>query len=358
MTRTTWTPWLCAWLVVACGDSLAPPSSVTDLRVVGARVELRSDPERANPSPGDAIEVTQLVIDRGAPPSDLPEAPALTPSLLQWDLVACVPVPTTIGPPICLTPIAPCDGCQATPPDDLLATPVTSFTTPSQDELDAAGASSMLLQGAVCGNGVPSREAILRFLSGETEDLVPCEGPPTIPGVPIEGRFVTVQIPIETEPSDPNLNPVLANVLYGGASWPPPYDQGVPRTAPRTGCAEDLDGLTPEQRAAHPRAGTMSSAIELYVTPDSLQTYTVDGVEQTEQIQVSWLADGGSFETSFSFIVEPATSILIQWAPGTGVPDDGLLARFTFVIRDGRGGTDWVERGLCILPAEPDESPP
>lgn len=358
MSRTTWTRLLWLWLAVACGDSLAPPSSVTDLRVVGARVELEADPDRANPSPGDLLQVTQLVIDRGAPPSDAPEVPALTPPLLQWTLVACVPVPTTIGPPICLDPIAPCDGCVATPPENPLAIPRTSFTTPSQEELDAAGASTVLVQGVICGNGVPSEDAILRFLAGETDDLVPCEGPPTIPDVPIEGRFVTVQIPIETDPSDPNLNPDLSDVLLNGASWPPPYDQGVPRDAPRTGCASDLQDLTPEQRAAHPRAGEPGSSIELYVTSDSLQTYTIDDVEQTEQIQVSWLADGGSFETSFSFIVSPATSVLTQWAPPSGVDEEGRLARLTFVIRDGRGGTDWVERGLCILPGAPSASPP
>ena len=78
----------------------------------------------------------------------------------------------------------------------------------------------------------------------------------------------------------------------------------------------------------------------------------------TEEIQVSWLGDGGGFERTFSFITSPANSVLTAWQPAPTAPDDGELVRFNFVIRDGRGGTDWVERGLCVLPPEPDPPPP
>jgi hypothetical protein len=351
MSRVVLVALLC--LQIACSESFAPPSAVTDLRVVGARVELQSDSERANPSPDDDLRVSILVIDQGAPPSDVPGVPTLTPPLLQWRFVPCIPLPTTIGPPICLSPIEPCDGCVGTPPEDALATPVLRFAAPSQEDLDEAEATSVLVQGVVCGNGTPSEDAILRFLMGESEDLMPCEGTPIIAERPVEGRFVSVQIPIETDPSDPNLNPELLNVLLDGGSWPPPYDRGVRRTAPRTGCAADLEGLSEEEQMAHPRAGGQPSTIDLAVTQDSLQTFMVDDVEVTEQIQVSWLADGGGFQNAFSFIVAPASSVLTQWEPPSSAPDDGELVRFDFVIRDGRGGSDWVERGLCILPPAP-----
>jgi hypothetical protein len=73
---------------------------------------------------------------------------------------------------------------------------------------------------------------------------------------------------------------------------------------------------------------------------------------------VSWLADSGDFGASFSFITYPATSALIVWEPPSDAPEEGLLARFTFVTRDGRGGTDYIQRGLCILPEQPTQSPP
>lgn len=350
-------------LLIACSESFLPASFVTDLRVVGARVEVESAPGRANPSPGDDIEVSMLVIDQGVLPERLPKESPLTPPLLTWAFVACVPRATRVGPPICGARIEPCDGCTGPPPTDPLAFPVIGFQVPSEEELEAAQADGVVLQGVVCVYGVPSTDAITRFLLGETDDLQPCEADPADPPDPEdpdpkpepEGRFVTVQIPIERDTENPNLNPEIADVRLNGQSWPPPYNEGVPRDALLTGCAAELTG---EERARHPDAGSAPSTINLAVTADSLQSFTVDDVSVTEEIQVSWLADGGGFEVSFSFITEPASSILTQWQPFPEAPVDGLLVRFNFVIRDGRGGTAWVERGLCVLPAPPAASPP
>lgn len=339
---------LLLFVAAACSDNFAPASAVTDFRVVAAKVEVVGEPERANPSADEPVEVSLLAIDRGAPPTQ----PSLTPWPLQWAFVPCVPLPVTIGPPICLVPIEPCEGCVAAPPGDPLAEPeMMRFQVPSQAELDQVGAMSILFQGVVCSNGRPSEDALLRFLRGETEDLALCEGPPTVVDQAIEGRFLTVQIPLERNPADPNLQPEILSLLLNGAQWPPPYDQGVPRNSPGSGCAAALEGLTPEQRAAHPRAGDMSSSIDVSVTQQSLQTYTVDGVQLTEEIQVSWLADGGNFESTFSFITDPARSVLTQWEPFESAPEQGQLVRFNIVLRDGRGGTAWAERGLCVLPA-------
>lgn len=344
-------------LLVACGESFPPASAVDDFRVVAARVGIDGAPQRANPRPEETVEVSLLSIDSGKPPSDEPES-QLSPGLLQWAVVPCVPAPVTIGPPICTEALEPCEGCDETPPSDPLATPVVRFEAPSQEALDEAQATSLLLQGIVCSNGTPSRDAIVRFLMGESDDLTPCEGPAIVAGVPIQGRFVTIPIPIEEDPDDPNLNPELLDILLDGASWPPPYERGVPRDAPATGCATDLEELSESERDLHPRAGDSPSSVDLYVTAESLQTYVEDDMPVTEEIQVSWLGDGGEFDVSFSFITAPATSVLTQWKPFVGVPDDGALVRFNFVVRDGRGGTDWVERGLCILPSEPEPSPP
>jgi hypothetical protein len=335
--------------VSACSESFLAAWAVTDLRAVAALVEVEGKPGRARPDPEDDIQVSILVVDQGAPASD---SPALTPSPLQWTFIACVPQPTLIGPPICRDLIQPCEGCEGTPPADPRAFPLLRFQIPSAAELEAASADRVLLQGAICADGPPATDAILRFILGEADDLNPCEDPNN------EGRFVTVNIPIESAPEDPNLNPKISTVFLNGRPWPLPYDQGVPRTAPRTGCRADLDGLTDEQRTAHPVAGSAPSNINLSLTDGSLQSFMIDDVELTEEIQVSWLADGGGFEVAFSFITEPATSILTMWQPSSEVPADGRLVRLNFVIRDGRGGLDHVERGLCILPPPADELPP
>lgn len=335
---------LCA-LAFACSGDLPPASSVTDLRAVAALVDLPSAPGRANPSPEQDTQVSILVIDRGASPSDDPAVPPLTPPPLQWEFVPCIPAPTRIGVPVCQTPIQPCEGCSGTPPTDPLAFPVLSFRVPSADALQVAEASSVIVQGAICANGPPAPfEAILQFVLGETDVLNPCADPEN------EGRFITVEIPIEDDPEDPNLNPEIQSVTFAGSPWPPPYEDGVPRTAPRTGCRADLESLTDQELAAHPTAGSTSSTINLFVTPDSLQPYSHNDEQLIEEIQVSWLSDGGGFGSSFSFITDPARSALISWDPPGDAPEDGLLVRFTFVIRDGRGGTAFVQRGLCILP--------
>jgi len=332
-------------LVVACSESFLPAWAVTDLRAVAALVEVEGKADRARPDPGDDVRVLIVVVDQGAPPSDDP----LTPPTLWWSFIACIPQPTLIGPPICRDLIQPCNGCVGTPPDY----PVEmGFAVPSEAELEAAGATQVLLQGAICANGPPAQDAILRFIIGETDDLNACEDPNN------EGRFVSVSIPIEVTPDDPNLNPAISTITLNGRAWPPPYDDIVPRTAPRTGCKADLDGLTNEERMAHPLAGTPASSINLHVTPDSLQPYVVGDMTLTEEIQVSWLVDGGDLERTFSFITDPARSVLTHWQSFPDAPEDGLLVRFNFVIRDGRGGTDWVERGLCVLPPPSAESPP
>jgi len=340
------------FLVTACSESFLPAWAVTDLRAAAALVEVEGKPGRARPDPEDDIEVSILVIDQGAPAPDVPEVPALTPPLLQWTFIACIPQPTLIGPPICRDLIQPCDGCEGTPPADPLLFPVLRFQVPSEAELEAAEANRVLLQGAICADGPPASDAILRFILGETDDLNPCEDPSH------EGRFVTLDIPIESTPDDPNLNPEISTIFLNGRPWPPPYDQEVPRTAPRTGCRADLDGLTAAQRVAHPVAGSPASNINLGVTQDSLQSYAVGDMTMTEEVQVSWLTDSGDLERTFSFITDPARSVLTLWQPFAEAPEDGLLVRLTFVIRDGRGGTDWAERGLCVLPPTPTESPP
>jgi len=347
--------------MIACSESFAAPSVVNNLRVVGARIDVQGAPARANPSPGDDLQASILVIDQGPTPE------------LTWEFVACVPTATRIGVPICGTLIGGCDGCVGPEPGDSFASPVIRFQVPSQEELDAVEAREVLLQGVVCGEGSPSADAIVRFLSGETDDLVPCENSDGEPIVDdderiVVGRFVTVQIPIERDPEDPNLNPEILNVFLKGSTWPPPYEEGVPREAPDTGCEADLDAVSEEEREKHRVAGSAPLSINLSVTPenpDSLQSFTIDGEDFTEEIQVSWLADGGGFEVAFSFITQPtspvaAPSILTQWQPPSNVQpqNNGRLVRFNFVVRDGRGGLDRVERGLCVLPPAPAGSPP
>lgn len=326
-------------LIGACAESFLPASAVVDLRVIGALVEIEGKPGRANPDPGDMVQVSNLVIDRGLPPTEPPEPPPLSPPPLQWRLVACIPAASVLAIPICQN-VIPCEGCEQTPPDDPLALPIVRFQIPSAGELDAAEATRVVLQGVICANGEPAElDAIIRFVTGEIDVLEPCKDPDD------EGRFISVEILIEEEPENPNFNPAIADVTLNGDPWPPPFDQGVPRDQSDTDCVDLVD-----DPSVLPQADGSISIIELSATNDSFQQYVDDDMFITEEIQVSWLADGGAFESSFSFIADPARSAAIQWALPNFPPATGSVVRFNFVIRDGRGGIDRVERGLCVIP--------
>ncbi|MEM7436646.1 MAG: hypothetical protein AAF436_15935 [Myxococcota bacterium] len=335
---------------LSCGESFDPASFVDNLRVVAAGVEVEGKPGRANPDPGDTVTVTNLVIDRGYP---LIEGgpPPLSPPPLQWSLIACVPEPSVLSVDLCRI-VLPCEGCIATPPSDPLDLPIVTFTIPSAEELEAANASNVVLQGAICANGPPAGpDAIIRFFTGETDDLDPCEDPNN------EGRFISAQVLIEQDPDDPNLNPEIADVTLDGEPWPPPFDQGVPRDFPETGCAAVVDGS-----ADLPRGGDSASLIRLTATDESFQEIMIDDEVVTEEMQVSWLGTAGAFEFSFSFITDPLRTATIQWVPPAFPSPSGTLVRFTFPMRDraspassagsNRGGVVWVERGLCILPGD------
>jgi hypothetical protein len=46
----------------------------------------------------------------------------------------------------------------------------------------------------------------------------------------------------------------------------------------------------------------------------------------------------------------PDPEVIWRHPDADEVPEDGLTVRFWFVVRDGRGGMDWVERAVCVVP--------
>lgn len=305
--------------IVGCGDELPPASLVTDLRPVAAVVEVEGKDNIANPEPLDTVRVSLRVIDDGPTPP------------LQWSFVSCIPESNPIGPPLCRDVIAPCDGCEATPPADPNAQPIMRFEVPSEDAL--GDATTVSLQGVICAEGPPAGiDALVRFFLGETDEIRPCENEED------DGRFVVATIPVALSDNDfaDNTNPEIVDVKLNGRAWPPPFDEGVPPEAANEGCGEGTS------------IDSLPFGIEVVVSDDSLQSYESDGMELIEEIQTSWLGNDGEFERSFSFIEDPSRSAFIDWALPLTADPSGTLVRFNFVIRDGRGGTDWAERGLCV----------
>lgn len=324
---------LCLW---GCSESFEPPSLVQDLRPVAALVEVEGDPSRANPDPGDFIRVTQHIIDAGPKPE------------IEWRFVACVPAPSVITPPICGSVIEPCEGCvneEGPRAED----PVIRFQVPGPEELGEE--TEVVVQGAICQGEIASEERLLELLFGRVEEINPCADPEN------EGRLISVRIPIE-QYDPPNLQPEVASLAIGGGDrW-----LDLPDSYPRIGCRKEI-----EREVQCFAASLVSEArVRLSVTPESLQPFEDERGELVrEEIQISWLADAGQFERSFSFIDESSSTVdgnpfeLVTWwlpeLPKVGWRQrKGFYVRFNFVLRDGRGGTAWVEHGLCIVPSKAD----
>ena len=58
---------LAAILTISCGDPLKLPQLIEHNRVLGARVEVQGEPERASPAPGESATVRWLVADPDEP---------------------------------------------------------------------------------------------------------------------------------------------------------------------------------------------------------------------------------------------------------------------------------------------------
>jgi hypothetical protein len=71
-----------------------------------------------------------------------------------------------------------------------------------------------------------------------------------------------------------------------------------------------------------------------------------------ESLLISHFASGGDLERAFS-PVQPETPEIaadIAWTAPAVSDAEGELVRFWFVVRDLRGGSDFAERALCVVP--------
>ncbi len=352
-------PWAMGLLfMLGCADSFEPASLVDNLRPVAALVEVEDEPERANPNPGEVIRVTQHVIDAGPKPA------------IEWRFVACVPAFTVITPPVCGRLIEPCENC-VNEDGPRAVDPVIRFQVPSQEELGSE--TEVVVQGAICQGDIASEQRLLELLAEGVEEPNPCANPKSAENPEgDEGRLISVRIPLE-QYDPPNLQPVIASLQIGcndqstGCTVPDRW-LDLPDSAPRTGCLKAIKELEPAERAVKCIPDTVGVAnIRLSVTAESLQNFQIEDDGDTltlqEEIQISWLADGGTFERSFSFINETSPTDgssnpfeSVNWALPPGALPEGTYVRFNFVIRDGRGGTTWEEHGLCVVPRDVWES--
>jgi hypothetical protein len=304
---------IAAIALAGCSNDLPVASVLERTRVLGARVEVASDPGRAEVSPGEAASVAWIVSGPTAP------------TTLDWAFSLC----TTAG-----------GGCADTPQPIAAGTgvPVTvAFTAPDAATLGTKFLPMML--GEICADGT---------IGGN-----PASGLPTCTGQGASGTPVQFVVPVTPDGETPNHHPALGNDLiqFAGATWDP-----ATATAASGDPCDASSGL-PLVAATPAGKDAVKQEIRIVSDGDDRETYTPAGktVAQLEDLQISNFTTAGKFESSYTAIfatdTRPDADVTVKWEPpaASAVPGGGEVVAFHFVVRDLRGGLDVANRALCVV---------
>lgn len=305
----------------ACTDPMSPGSFIEDPRVLGASVSVDSEPARATPAPGESATAKFFVA-----------TPAGDTSTFGWAFVPCVRSPASLSVPVCQGDPSIADITMGTGPE-----PTARISVPQEGTLN--GAKQMLVIGIVCVNGTPS-----------------IEGPGMTPGCSsntTKTQPVVLTVDIARDAPTTNESPVASALTtkFGEFDWV------APGTAPVTGCRDLAGG---------PSLPLVTEGEEIELEIDfagvDRETYekTIAGdpplVETTQEVlQLSQFSTNNGMERQFSIIDETSTDTLanVTWTAHNAEFDpQGSRVDFFFVLRDDRGGADWITRSVCVVPLE------
>lgn len=311
----------CVFVLVAsgCADALLESTDVRAPRVLAAVVSVTTDPSRSTPAPGEDVDVTLVVADPGA-------RVARTASF-----VLCLPAESSLDVGVCETVLP---GGEIALPTPTLDAPRFTFTMPDAATLD--GVTEVLVHGAVCAGGPVGDHIPLDVFPEVATELNPCADPEHV------GELVTFRIAVGGEAGVTNERPSLAAITFDDA----PFSAMADETWPEEGC--DARGLP---TFAY---DDVEHRIGFTLAPGSREPYAEDGMQEEELPFVAYYANDGDFVGALGFFdgIDNATA---RWRALDDIdprdlPEGGRLVRFTFVLRDGRGGTSTETRALCILP--------
>lgn len=277
-----------------CDDPLKPVELVDEPRVLGARVEVTDEPERAAPAPGENATVRFLLATPERAPS------------LGFALAAC-PAVVRNGAR------SACDGepfAAVVSNDGDAAEAALSFDVPTS--LDPAGRVAVL--GILCPHGSPNR------------DGTACDG--AAPGTP-------VQLELElARDGDVNQNPELQpdSLSFDDQPWPE-------LAAPSGDCA----GAGFVEAAAGSKH-TLRVAVDESDRDPLPRKSDLD--PERESLQLSEFVSAGDLTRAFQTIAWNSSELTrsVEWT----APNEAGLVRVWLVLRDFRGGGAFVERAVCV----------
>jgi hypothetical protein len=279
----------------ACDEPISPLELIDKTRVLAAKVEVAGDVTRASPLPGEDVFVHWLVVD--------PDPNAA----FAYRLAACVAADSSSDLPSCAgEPLALAESLEpATEP------PSIAFVAPA----DATGDERLAVLGGVC----PAGHALDASGSACSE----------------WGSPLAVSLDFSMDDgSHPNSNPALSGVELDGVSL-------APETSGSTDCSE-LPSFT---------AGKRRLSVELDPNSRDALVPATEGDPTRESLLLSYFVTSGELDYAFTAIDagSTATGGSVLWtAPSPG--QNPQLVRLYFVVRDGRGGSDFTERRVCVTP--------
>ncbi|MEN9579189.1 MAG: hypothetical protein RJA70_2198 [Pseudomonadota bacterium] len=299
-------------LLAACGEPLVMPQLVLEARVLGAQLSPLDEPrsQRAELAPGEFGRLRFLV----ASPEDVE---------VQAVVHVCRDAGTSLGAPVCAGELLASQRIAGNTREDLsLEFQLSETLDPGEDWLIWAGfcaggrAKALSADRFACETGQPL-ETFARFKAARPED----------------GRV--------------NLNPDLSDdrLSLGGRAWAeaPWLEAGeacasseLPRVI--VGETESLRfRLTGEDR--QPRVDEAGQF----------------GAPSRESLTYSHAATLSGLERAFSAIDHnsDAADFELEWDLGASAsqpPDsEGRVETFYLVVRDDRGGADWLRRQVCLI---------
>jgi hypothetical protein len=210
--------------------------------------------------------------------------------------------------------------------------PYFDFTMPDLTSLGSA--TRIAISGAGCQSGAPAVGA-----AGVDFTTAACPNHSETP------LLATVNVQVVRNGAA-NMNPNFGGVavLLDNDEWP----VWIENEAAADACSD----LT--LSAAHVVAGGAGHELAFGVPLDMSEPLPQASVYSAarETLSLAHFVTSGDLERAYSDVdldVNPATAS-VGWKAPTAVPPGGLLVRFYLVLGDGRGGTDFVERAVCVVP--------
>ena len=282
-------------VVTGCDEPISPLELIDKTRVLAAKVEVADDATRAAPLPGEEVLVRWLV---AAPDPN---------AAFAYRLSVCIAKDAA-------TDLPSCQGDALASAESLAPAteaPSIAFSAPGT----ASGNERLAVLGGVCPAGQALADAATLSCSDGTT-----------------ARAVSLDFSMD-DGNHPNANPALIDVLVDGTSL--------------TAAAGGSDCTT---LPAFP-AGKHRLTVELGPNSRDPLEPANSGDPTRESLLLSYFVTAGELDHAFTAIDagSNATGGSVIWTAASHGTEPSFV-RLYFVVRDGRGGSDFTERRVCVTP--------